>query len=216
MNIIGLSGLDNSVRFKKREFPHLSSRQLRFAQGFDSAAVLLTSYGIQAAAAEERFTGDKATGAFPVQALRYCLEAGGVTAEAAAQYFDIRNGEESTYAHMLFVAHVRKPYQAQLPAVTHVDGSARVQTVAQADHPRFWQLLKAFGKISGMPILLNTSFNVRGQPIVRTPQEAVDTFLNAQLDALVISHFLVTSQNNQQQIGNPPGETCHERQSENT
>jgi|CXWL01.1.fsa_nt_gi carbamoyltransferase len=114
-----------------------------------------------------------------------------VTAETATQYFDICAGEESTYAHMLLVAKVRKRYQEQLPAVTHIDGSARVQTVAQGDHPRFWQLLNAFGQISGVPILLNTSFNVRGQPIVRTPQEAIDTFLNAQLDALVIGDFLV-------------------------
>lgn len=134
-----------------------------------------------------------------------------VTAEAAGRYFDIRAGDEPTYAHMLFIAHVRKPYQSQLPAVTHVDGSARVQTVAQADHPRFWQLLNAFGKISGVPILLNTSFNVRGQPIVRTPQEALETFLNAQLDALVIGDFLVTSQTNGQTTTTPFGAEERER-----
>jgi carbamoyltransferase len=116
-----------------------------------------------------------------------------VTAEVAAQYFDIREGEESTYAHMLFVAQVRECYRDQLPAITHVDGSARVQTVAKADQPRFWALLDEFGKLSGMPILLNTSFNVRGQPIVCTPAEAVDTFLAAELDALVIGNHLVVS-----------------------
>jgi carbamoyltransferase len=134
-----------------------------------------------------------------------------VTAEAAAQYFDIRIGEELTYAHMLFVAQVRKPYRAQLPAVTHVDGSARVQAVAQANHPRFWQLLDAFGNVSGVPILLNTSFNVRGQPIVRTPQEAFETFLSAQLDALVIGDFLVTSQTNGQTLTTPFGAEGGER-----
>jgi carbamoyltransferase len=117
--------------------------------------------------------------------------ASAVPAEAAAQYFDIREGEESTFAHMLFVTQVRKPYQKQLPAVTHVDGSARVQTVAEMEQPRFWKLLHEFGKISGMPILLNTSFNVRGQPIVCAPAEAVDTFLAAELDALVIGNYLV-------------------------
>jgi carbamoyltransferase len=116
-----------------------------------------------------------------------------VTAEMAAQYFDIREGDESTYAHMLFVTQVRERYREQLPAITHVDGSARVQTVAKADQPRFWALLDEFGKLSGMPILLNTSFNVRGQPIVRTPVEAVDTFLSAELDALVIGDHLVVS-----------------------
>jgi len=138
-----------------------------------------------------------------------------VTAEAATQYFDIRNGEESTYAHMLFVAQVRKQYQSQLPAVTHVDGSARVQTVVQADHPRFWQMLDAFGKISGLPILLNTSFNVRGQPIVRTPQEAIETFLYARLDALVIGDFLVTSKSISQTFDNPPSDTGHDSQEVN-
>jgi carbamoyltransferase len=114
-----------------------------------------------------------------------------VTAEAASRYFDIRPGEESIYAHMLFVTPVREAYRAQLPAITHVDGSARVQTVAEKEQPRFWTLLEKFGALSGMPILLNTSFNVRGQPIVRTPAEAVETFLAARLHALVIGNHLV-------------------------
>jgi len=118
-----------------------------------------------------------------------------VTAEAAAQFFEIREGEESTYAHMLFVTQVRKPYQTQLPAITHVDGSARVQAVAQEEQPRFWTLLNEFGKLSGLPILLNTSFNVRGQPIVRTPTDAVETFLAARLDALVLGNHLVINRN---------------------
>ncbi len=114
-----------------------------------------------------------------------------VTAETAVQYFDIREGDEPTYAHMLFVAQVRKQYQRQLPAITHVDGSARVQTVQREDNPRFWALLNAFGKVAGLPILLNTSFNVRGQPIVCTPEEAVDTFLAVRLHALVIGNYVV-------------------------
>jgi carbamoyltransferase len=114
-----------------------------------------------------------------------------VTDEAASHYFDIRSGEESIYAHMLFVTHVRKAFQKRLPAITHVDGSARVQTVSQAEQPRFWQLLEAFGRLTQMPILLNTSFNVRGQPIVRTPAEAIETFLAARLDLLVIGDYLV-------------------------
>jgi carbamoyltransferase len=119
-----------------------------------------------------------------------------VTFEAAAQYFDIRPGEESMYAHMLFVTQVRQPFQKHLPAITHVDGSARLQTVAKEDNGRFWTLLERFGRISGMPILLNTSFNVRGQPIVCTPGEAVETFLAARLDALVMGNYCVVSANN--------------------
>jgi carbamoyltransferase len=93
------------------------------------------------------------------------------------------------------VTQVRKPYQTRLPAITHVDGSARVQAVARDEQPRFWTLLNEFGKLSGMPILLNTSFNVRGQPIVRTPTDAVETFLAARLDALVMGNHLVINRN---------------------
>ena len=75
-NIVGISGFHNSVAVKRREFPGLSPREYRIAQGFDSAAALVDGRGIVAAAAEERFTGDKATGAFPVNAIRSCLEAG--------------------------------------------------------------------------------------------------------------------------------------------
>jgi carbamoyltransferase len=69
MNVIGISGLSNSVAFKQRKMPGLSKRECRIAQGFDAAAALMGSTGIIAAAAEERFTGEKATGAFPVNAI---------------------------------------------------------------------------------------------------------------------------------------------------
>jgi carbamoyltransferase len=89
---------------------------------------------------------------------------------------------------------VRPAYHECLPAITHVDGSARVQTVCKNDHPRFWALLNEFGNANGIPVLLNTSFNVCGQPIVCTPAEAIDTFLRAGLDALVIENHVVTRQ----------------------
>src|SRR5436189_4746062 len=75
MNIIGISGIHNNVAFKRREFPNLSSREYRIAQGFDSAAALISDGRVLAAAAEERFTGEKATGDFPVRAIQYCLRA---------------------------------------------------------------------------------------------------------------------------------------------
>src|SRR5262245_8531020 len=81
MNIIGISGLQHSVEFKKKELPNLEERNYRIAQGFDSAAALVRDGEIIAAAAEERFTGDKATGAFPVQAIQYCLESGNLKPE---------------------------------------------------------------------------------------------------------------------------------------
>ena len=82
MNIIGISGLNNSVAFKKREFPNLSAREQRIVQGFDAAAALVTGEGVQAVAAEERFTRRKATGAFPVHAIEFCLRAGGLTPDS--------------------------------------------------------------------------------------------------------------------------------------
>jgi carbamoyltransferase len=114
-----------------------------------------------------------------------------VAADAAARIFDITPGDEDTYSHMLFVTHVRPEFRGKLPAITHVDESARVQTVTREQNPRLWQLLKEFEKLSGLPAVLNTSFNVRGQPIVCTPKEAVDTFLFAKLDALVAGNFLI-------------------------
>jgi carbamoyltransferase len=114
-----------------------------------------------------------------------------VIAEAATRYFVVDRNDDATYAYMLFVTHVRNEYREQLPAITHVDGSARLQTVDKAQNVRFWTLLSEFGKLSGIPVLLNTSFNVRGQPIVCNPKEAVDTFLDAGLDGLLIGNHLV-------------------------
>ncbi len=115
-----------------------------------------------------------------------------VVAERATEYFEVDEGDEETYAHMLFVVPVRPQYRTQLPAITHIDGTARVQTVSRETNPRFHGVLKAFEAETGLPVLLNTSFNVKGQPIVCTPTEAIDTFLAAHLDALVLGDFLVT------------------------
>jgi len=114
-----------------------------------------------------------------------------VAMEDANRYFDIQPGDEDTYAHMLYVTQVHPPYRQKLPAITHVDGSARVQTVSQEQNPRVWKLLKEFQKLTDLPIILNTSFNVKGEPIVCTPQEAINTFRNANLDVLVLGDYLV-------------------------
>lgn len=115
-----------------------------------------------------------------------------VKREAATKYFAIAPGEEDTYAHMLFVTDVRPEHRAGLPAVTHVNGSARVQTVSRGASPLLWALLDAFEALTGVPILVNTSFNVRGQPIVCTPKEAVDTFQGTAFDALVMGPNVVS------------------------
>jgi carbamoyltransferase len=116
-----------------------------------------------------------------------------VTRQAAAQYFEIAPGDEETFAHMLYVTQVRSAYRGQLPAITHVDGSARVQTVFEEYTHGLWKLLKEFERIAGLPILLNTSFNVKGEPIVCTPQEALNTFRTAKLDVLVMGNYVAVS-----------------------
>ena len=102
-----------------------------------------------------------------------------------------REGEEDTFAHMLLVTQVRPAFRDQLPAITHVDGSARVQTVSRENYPRFWELLRAFEALTGFPILLNTSFNVKGQPIV-APGGGTGYVPVRELDLLVIDDFLVS------------------------
>lgn len=114
-----------------------------------------------------------------------------VKAEVASRFFEIKEGDEPIYAHMLVVTAVRPAYRSLLPAITHIDGSARVQTVQQEDHPRFWTLLDQFERVTGLPILLNTSFNLRDQPIVCTPTEAIDTFVASEIDVLVIHNYVI-------------------------
>lgn len=114
-----------------------------------------------------------------------------VLVERAGEYFEIDPGQEDSYRHMLLVTQVREKYRDALPAVTHVDGSARVQVVNREAAPRFHALIQRFGDDYGTPMVLNTSFNLRGQPIVRTPVEAVSTYARSTLDALAIGDWLV-------------------------
>ncbi len=86
---------------------------------------------------------------------------------------------------------IRPEKQAEIPAVTHVDGSGRLQTVTEESNPLYWRMIDAFHKITGVPLVLNTSFNLKGEPIVCSPQDALRTFYSSGLDALVIGGFLV-------------------------
>jgi carbamoyltransferase len=92
---------------------------------------------------------------------------------------------------MLFVYDVRPDQANRIPAVRHVDGTARVQTVSRAQHPLYYDLLKAFQRRTGVPVLVNTSFNTRGEPIVCSPRDAVESFWTSPLDALVIGSFIL-------------------------
>ncbi|MFD3471893.1 carbamoyltransferase [Streptomyces sp. NPDC058682] len=114
-----------------------------------------------------------------------------VAAEAAAELFEVDPDDVHRFAEMLFVGYVRPEHAQRMPATTHVDGSARLQTVSAEDNPLFHQLIRAFAERTQLPVLLNTSFNVQGQPIVRTPQQAVETFLSAGLDVLVLDKIVV-------------------------
>jgi carbamoyltransferase len=110
-----------------------------------------------------------------------------VLAESAGDWFsDIK---ESPF--MLFVARARPEQAAKIPAVLHVDGTARLQTVDRAEHPKFWGLIRAFADLRGVPMVLNTSFNVQGEPIVASPRDAVRCFYSCGLDALAIGDYLL-------------------------
>jgi carbamoyltransferase len=110
-----------------------------------------------------------------------------VAAEHAATYFDA----DFASPYMLLVAPIRPEHAGSFREVTHVDGSCRLQTVAAADEPTFHALLTAFARLTGVPVLLNTSFNRRGMPIVETPGEALDFFLQCALDVLVLETMVV-------------------------
>jgi carbamoyltransferase len=110
-----------------------------------------------------------------------------VAAEASREYFQL--DQESPY--MLVAAPVRADKQAVVPAITHVDGTARVQTVSPTNNPRFYDLISAFGRRTGVPMLLNTSFNVRGEPIVCTPDDAIRCFLGTNIDVLVLGNYVI-------------------------
>ncbi|MGC2209393.1 MAG: carbamoyltransferase C-terminal domain-containing protein [Candidatus Korobacteraceae bacterium] len=112
-----------------------------------------------------------------------------VSQEQAHLWFDLQPGTDLPY--MITTVDVRQAYRSQLPAITHVNGSARVQTVSEKDSAAFHCLLQAVGKTTGKEMLLNTSFNVKGQPIVNTPREAIETFLGTGIDCLFVEDVLV-------------------------
>jgi len=91
---------------------------------------------------------------------------------------------------MLQVYPVRPDKRAAVPAITHVDGSGRLQTVSRRSNPRYWNLIKAFDRVSGVPMLLNTSFN-ENEPIVLHPREALDCFLRTHMDVLVMGQHVL-------------------------
>ena len=92
---------------------------------------------------------------------------------------------------MLLVVPVRPEHHATLPAITHVDGSGRLQTVVKETNPLYHRMISRFGEATGVPVVLNTSFNLKGEPIVTTPANAHSTFMNSEMDLLAVGNVLV-------------------------
>lgn len=110
-----------------------------------------------------------------------------VLEEKVSQWFDL--DRESPY--MLLVADTLPDKRSTIPAVTHVDGSARIQTIRRNQNPKYYDLIKTFEQKTGCPVIINTSFNVRGEPIVESPKDAVNCFLHTHMDYLVIGNHIV-------------------------
>jgi carbamoyltransferase len=114
-----------------------------------------------------------------------------VPEEAAAAFFDLQKATgQYPPRFMLMVSDVRRDKQAEIPAVTHM-GTGRLQTVRRAWNPVYYDIVRTFGQATGVPVVLNTSFNLRGEPIVTCPANALDTFLASDIDMLVLEHYIV-------------------------
>ena len=115
-----------------------------------------------------------------------------VLAERTEEFFEIPNAVEQYPArYMLYVVPVRKSKYDVLPAITHVDGTGRLQTVFEDASPRYHGLIERFAQATGIPAILNTSFNLKGEPIVNTPANAFSTFYRSEMDMLFLGNFVV-------------------------
>ncbi|HHL39093.1 MAG TPA: hypothetical protein ENJ37_01165 [Deltaproteobacteria bacterium] len=116
-----------------------------------------------------------------------------VVSGRAGEYFEFPGDIESHYPprYMLMVAPVKREMQGAIPAVTHVDGTGRLQTVVRERNPRYHRLIERFGEATGTPVVLNTSFNLKGEPIVTTPRNAFNTFSASGMDMLVLGNRII-------------------------
>jgi carbamoyltransferase len=115
-----------------------------------------------------------------------------VLVDAADRYFDLDQPARHYPARfMLYVVDVKPGQGSVLPAITHVDNTARLQTVHRDQSPLYYGLIERFGQASGVPVILNTSFNLKGEPIVTTPAQAHSTFMRSGMDALVLGNAIV-------------------------
>jgi carbamoyltransferase len=115
-----------------------------------------------------------------------------VLAESTEKYFELPHAAQHYPARfMLYVVPVVESQHSTLPAITHVDGTGRLQTVFKDQSPRYYKLIERFGQATGVPVILNTSFNLKGEPVVNTPANAFHTFRTSEMDTLVLENFLV-------------------------
>ena len=115
-----------------------------------------------------------------------------ILAHEAVNFFDIPDsGQHYPARFMLYVFDVKENKRDMIPAVTHVDGTGRLQIVDDSIAPRFYKLIKLFGDATGVPVILNTSFNLKGDPIVNTPLDAFRTFSISEMDLLVLDRYLI-------------------------
>jgi carbamoyltransferase len=193
---------DQEVDAALAECPVLASRPL---DPVDAAARILVDHGTVATCVEGSEIGPRALGHRSLLALPFSAVmrdhinlnikqresfrplAPVIPLEHLATYFE--GIEESPY--MLLVARVRKQYKDQLAGITHVDGTARVQTVRKVDNNFLYCLLSRVGELTGIPILLNTSLNFPGKPIVETPADALELFIERPIDAMVLGDRIV-------------------------
>lgn len=119
-----------------------------------------------------------------------------ICVEDVKDYFECDKNIPPAADFMLMVYPIQQEKRNLIPAVTHVDGSGRLQVVRKEQNPRFYSLIKSFGNISNIPILINTSFNIRGEPIVCTPLDAYRCMMGTGIDYLVIENFLIKREDN--------------------
>jgi carbamoyltransferase len=117
-----------------------------------------------------------------------------IPVEDLADWFAPADANDGVSPFMLFVYDVLPGRDDRIPAACHTDRTARVQTVDSRSNPRFHALLRAFERRTGVPVLINTSFNVRGEPIVGSPKAAIEAFFSTPLDVLAIGSFVVGKQ----------------------
>ncbi len=119
-----------------------------------------------------------------------------VAVEKVEEYFALPGAARHYPARfMLYVVDVLEGKRHVIPAVTHVDGTGRLQTVREETDPLFYRLVETFGEATGVPVVLNTSFNLKGEPMVNTPREACETFARSGMEMLVLGRCIIQKQN---------------------